>query len=434
MSKSFLVLFSKKEPLPVTSAEFRDLLDGLAPFSSARRIAVAVSGGADSLCLALLAASWGRSLALIVDHGLRPESAAEASLTAARLKQLDIPYRILTLHNVGASAAAARQARYTALAMACSEAGLSDLLLGHHAADQAETVLMRARAASGPAGLAGMAAITHGATLRLLRPLLGVPSARLRATLNEAGLEWVEDPSNRNAAYLRARLRQEIGASGQQHALTRDADRYAAARAVAERETASFLARHVAIFPEGYGLIGPGPMPAGALSALIRTMGGAGFAPGSASVARMAADPAPGVLGGVRLLPAGSLGRGLMAGGWLAVREPRAMAASVPARHGAIWDGRFTLASPDLPEGLDFGPVGDDAKSLRKYSRLPFAVLQTLPCLRRQGALAAVPHIGYLGCEDLDGLGAWFTPSHPLAGAPFEAPRGGCEVDAAPPC
>src|SRR4029077_5614108 len=81
------------------------------------------------------------------------------------------------------------------------------LLIAHHADDQAETVAMRATRASGPDGLAGMAALVEQREARLLRPLLSVPRARLTATLEARAVAWIDDPSNLDSRFERARLR-----------------------------------------------------------------------------------------------------------------------------------------------------------------------------------------------------------------------------------
>ncbi|MDE2582833.1 MAG: tRNA lysidine(34) synthetase TilS, partial [Rhodospirillales bacterium] len=201
---------------PVGAAEFAARLDPLGPFEPSPHVAVAVSGGADSLALALLAHAWvgargGRLLGLIVDHGVRAAAAAEAAEAAARLAGIGVPARILRLHGLARGpglAERARAARYAALDAACAAAGIVHLLLGHHAGDQAETVILRALSGSGPAGLAGIAALTEAAGPRRLRPLLDIPPARLRATLTAAGLGWTEDPSNADQAATRGRLRQ----------------------------------------------------------------------------------------------------------------------------------------------------------------------------------------------------------------------------------
>jgi tRNA(Ile)-lysidine synthase len=319
----------------------------LGPWDAERRVAVAVSGGGDSMALCLLAARWGRPLALIVDHGLRHESAAEAELTADRLAARGIAARVLALSIAPGPRLAerARAARYAVLSRACAEAGLADLLLGHHAGDQAETALLRARHGSGPAGLAGMAPVRATGPVRLLRPLLGVAPERLRATLRAAGLAWVEDPSNGDPRAERTRLRRLLAwADGHGPAslgLRRAAAVWSAHRCRAEAAVAAELAEHASLRPEGFAVLGA-PVSEAALSALVRMIGGAAYPPSPAAVARLADVMRAGgsaTLAGVRLLPAGRLGPG-----HLLVRE--AAACAPPAAAPAPADGRIDAGPP----------------------------------------------------------------------------------------
>jgi tRNA(Ile)-lysidine synthase len=407
---------------PLDAVEFAALMAPLGPWPASRRVAVAVSGGADSLCLALLAAGWGKPVGLIIDHGLRSESATEACVTQARLARIGVPGRIIRLQNLApgpALAARARAARYEALTSGALDAGCLDLLLGHHRGDQAETLVMRRGARSGPAGLAAMPRVTHTAALRLLRPLLDVPAIRLRATLRAAGLAWVEDPSNHNQAALRTRIRLALGEAGGEalDAAATDASRYAMLRAAAEHHAAGILAARAALYPEGYATLAPGPIPPGALASLLQAIGGNPYPPNGAALARLAANPVPAVLAGVRLLAAGRLGPGL-----LVVREQAAMQPPVAATPGTMWDGRFYLAETALPApDATLGALGAEAARLRHASRLPFAVLATLPALRVNGALAVVPHIGYPDVETCARMAIMFRPPIPVAGAPFGA-------------
>ena len=411
---------------PLAAGEFASLMAPLGPFGAAPRLAVAVSGGADSMALALLAAAWaaargGTALALVVDHALRAESAAEAAAAIGRLASRGILGRLLRLEGVRrgpALAERARQARHAALARACGAAGIVHLLLGHHAADQAETVLMRRLGGSGAAGLAGMAAIRETASVRLLRPLLAVPPGRLRDTLRAAGMHWVEDPSNRDPASLRARLRtaraDPEGDGEATRALVRSAVRHGRERAETERRIAAVLAERARLYPEGFAVLTAGPIPAAALAALLQAIAGAPYPPPPRQVAPLAAAPAPATLAGVRLLPAGKLGPGL-----LLVREAAAQAAAVPARPGARWDGRFRLdrhAAP--PEGAMLGPLGA-AAGLRGGSLLPAAVLRALPALRLGEQIIAVPHLGHPDAATCRDLPLRFSPRRPAAGAPW---------------
>ena len=224
------------EPHPVDGATFARLMAPFGPFEARPELAVAVSGGRDSLCLTLLAHEWstgrgGRILALIVDHGLRPESATEASGTANLLRGRGIECLVRRWGGAKPQSGlqeAARAARYRLLRDVCRERGILHLLVAHHADDQAETISMRAARASGPDGLAGMAALVEWPEVRLLRPLLPVPRARLSATLVSRGVAWIDDPSNTDPRFERARLR----LAGESEAGRPDADRVRAGREV----------------------------------------------------------------------------------------------------------------------------------------------------------------------------------------------------------
>lgn len=203
------------EQLPVDGATFARLMAPFAPFETHPDLAIAVSGGRDSLSLALLASEWaaergGRTVALIVDHGLRPEAADEALTTAGMLERQGIESVVLCWTGAKPQAGlqeAARHARYRLLREACQARGILHLLVAHHADDQAETIAMRAARDSGPDGLAGMAALVEWPEVRLLRPLLTVPRARLTATLAARDVAWIDDPSNSDPRFERARLR-----------------------------------------------------------------------------------------------------------------------------------------------------------------------------------------------------------------------------------
>lgn len=206
---------------PVSADEFADLIGRVSP---GRNLAIAVSGGTDSMVLAMLCRKWAASQsetrlhALIVDHGFRPESAEEAQLVHQRLQALDIPAEILQRAGDAPTAARqeiGRQARYGLMADWCRENGYPDLLVAHHRDDQAETVMMRILAGTGVSGLAAMQKVGDlGAGIRLLRPLLDISRTRLEATRNQLDIPYVDDPSNQDEAYLRTRIRQWLGGDG----------------------------------------------------------------------------------------------------------------------------------------------------------------------------------------------------------------------------
>lgn len=370
----------------------------LGPLGETPRLAVAVSGGADSTALALLMQGWvaaqgGALVALIVDHGLRGDSAAEALITQERLAARGIAARILTISGLGGGAAMqarARAARHAVLAQAARAETCLFLALGHHAGDQSETVAMRA--ARGDSGLEGMAGWVARGDVVLLRPLLGMQPERLRAFLRAAGMAWVEDPSNHNIRFERVRLRQ-AGVS----AVAVDAG----ARQAAEHEAAGFMAAHVVLRPEGFAVVDAQAMPPAALAALLRVVGGGDYAPGRAQVAALAAGLRPATLGGVRLARTAKFG-----GLWLLAREPAGCAAPVAAVAGAIWDGRFRLIE-DVPGG-QLG-VFPNAALVVPGPELPALVRQGLPCLWRNGVVTSALAL----CR--------FSPAYPAAGHGFAA-------------
>jgi tRNA(Ile)-lysidine synthase len=174
-----------------------------------------VSGGADSTALLALAVAAGcRATAVHVDHGLRPGSAAEADVVAAAAMTLGAGFRSVQVAvgdgpNLEARARAARAGVLPA-----------DVLTGHTADDQAETILVNLLRGSGLDGLAGMRPERH--------PLLGLRRAETRTLCTELGLRTVEDPSNANPRYRRNRIRHEL---------------LPLLDAIAERDVAALLAR-----------------------------------------------------------------------------------------------------------------------------------------------------------------------------------------------
>jgi len=202
---------------PELVARFRVDLARLWPFVSDERSALglAVSGGGDSMGLLLLAnaALNGRVRAATVDHRLRAENADEAVFVATCCRELGIPHSILTVEiGKGNVQDRARIARYDALGQWCEEYGLAGLATAHQMDDQVETVLMRLNRGSGLAGLSAIRAVQslpHTAA-PLLRPLLNWRREEWAALVRDAGWQAVDDPSNADDRFDRARLRKAI--------------------------------------------------------------------------------------------------------------------------------------------------------------------------------------------------------------------------------
>lgn len=199
--------------LPDLTGRFRADLAALG--FAGGKLALAVSGGPDSLALLALAhaALPGAVEAATVDHGLREAGAAEARAVAAICANIGVPHMVLTVEVApGNVQSEARTARYTALARWMEAQGLAALATAHHADDQAETLLLRLNRASGVAGLAGVRArgAVPGTQLPLLRPLLGWRRAELAGVVDAQGWQAADDPSNTDDRFDRARLRKEL--------------------------------------------------------------------------------------------------------------------------------------------------------------------------------------------------------------------------------
>jgi tRNA(Ile)-lysidine synthase len=196
-----------------------------APLGRAKTLLIAVSGGPDSTALLLMAAEWARRRgrtrieAATVDHGLRPESAAEAKSVAALCARLGVAHR--TLHWKGAKPASrlqerAREARYRLLVDHAKAIGADALLTAHHADDQAETVLFRLLRGSGVAGLRGMELMTARDGVTIARPLISMKKRELVAFAQARGAPFVDDPSNADPRFARTRLRALLARLGEE--------------------------------------------------------------------------------------------------------------------------------------------------------------------------------------------------------------------------
>ncbi len=204
------------------SAEIAALL--FRSWENARKILLAVSGGPDSIALMLLAAQWARQSApfdpcarlhvATVDHGLRESSRAEAEQVASWAARLGLAHEILAWDGVKPKSKIqelAREARYGLLFSFADRIGADVVATAHHADDQAETILFRLLRGSGIGGLSGMAANVERRGLIHSRPLLRCSKAQLIAVCEANGHPFCADPSNRNPAYARTKLRALCG-------------------------------------------------------------------------------------------------------------------------------------------------------------------------------------------------------------------------------
>jgi tRNA(Ile)-lysidine synthase len=431
---------------PLASGAFASLMAALRPFETRPSIAVACSGGADSMALALLLRDWTRAVggslaALTVDHRLRPESSAEAAQVAAWLRARGIAHVTLVRPDAppaGNLQAAARRMRYRLMSDWCRDAGVLHLALAHHREDQAETLLLRLARGSGVDGLAAMAPLSELPEVRLLRPLLGVSRSRLAATLAAAGQDHVDDPSNENVAFGRVRLRRAAavldreGLSAERLAAT--VARLGRARTALEDATARLLACAAAIHDEGYATLeaselaaAPDEIALRALARIVATVSGNSYPPRHERLERLHQALCAGgldagrTLGGCRILP--------RKGRILVCREPGAAAEVAAARARFTWDGRFRVVI-DGDTGCELRRLGRkgwadllaDRPDLRK-THVPAAVRPSLPSFWHLDVVVSVPHLNYVRHRKADALAAvrevTFAPRRPLTGGPF---------------
>lgn len=241
-----------------------ELIDRMAAGQSGP-VAIAVSGGSDSLALLFLAHEWanrsGRDLlVLTVDHGLRPEAADEAAFVARQASALGHSSQVLNWSGEKPTQRHARYARHALLAEAAREADAGLLLLGHTRDDLEETLLMRLAHGSPLTGAAGLQFVSvspvwpEGRGILLGRPLLTSRRAALQAWLSEAGQSWVRDPSNEADHYERVRTRRLIEALPDKDRLSQIATGGSLLRASVDVRLADAVAAHLSV--DRHGLLG----------------------------------------------------------------------------------------------------------------------------------------------------------------------------------
>lgn len=400
------------EPGATELAELSGSLDAALGGALPGRIGVAVSGGGDSVALVLLMQRWagprGVQLdAATVDHGLRPESAAEAARAGELCTRLGIGHSVLRWQGWDGSGNlqdTAREARRRLLADWAGAAGIAHVALGHTRDDQAETVLMRLARGSGVEGLAGMAPVRRGRGITWLRPLLGIDRATLRDFLRTEGQPWADDPSNADLRFDRVRARQalavlaELGISAA--GLADTAQAMESAR-VALAHAASDLAGHLRIDAAGDLRIARAPFQAAPADTrerlaahLLRLLSGAVHRPRRAALRNLldaVSQGGSGTLHGcVVAAEEGDAGPCLRFGReWQAVR-------GLAGEPEGIWDGRWrvTPATGLSAAGLHvaaLGPAGLGQCAGWPATGLSRAGLMAAPALWRGETLVAAP-------------------------------------------
>ena len=382
-----------------------------------QHFALAVSGGADSLSMMVLASQAQQKnlkfTVLTFNHNLRPEAVKEARYVAKLAKQFGLPVKTLAWQRQdekpkGDVQAKARAARYEAMLAYCARQKLDGLILAHHLQDQAETFLQRLIRGSSVDGLSAMQAVSYldkmllGGHVPILRPFLETNQTDLHQCLTASGLQPVHDPSNSDNRFQRVLLRENrdylenLGLTAEKLAAT--AARLQPARAVLHQLTQEALSQHVQV--GGYGQMS---FDRKAFQALPQEIGirflrqifswHQDYPPRQTRLETIYQT----------ICDAKHQKRQTLAGlicdtqktQVFIYREPAAIDPSpmlVEAGQTAVWDRRFSVKlSKKIASDVQITPLGaEGAQDLRdkgvKLPKLPAKILHGLPCIRAQTA------------------------------------------------
>ncbi|WP_282059789.1 tRNA lysidine(34) synthetase TilS [Roseobacter litoralis] len=371
-----------------------------------KAVGVAVSGGSDSMALLVLLRDYAarNRIALscaTVDHGLRPEAAAEAEGVAAYCAAHDVPHVTLKWtgwNGKGNTQNAARVARYRLLADWARGQGITDIALGHTQDDQAETVLMGLARASGVDGLSAMAARRDDRGLCWHRPLLAMSRAQLRGFLRGRGVAWCEDPSNEDDQFERIKARRALATLADlgvdRASLAQVAGNMAQARSALEHQTMQAVRDLVCLRGGGAampwsGFLGlPQEIARRLLVAAIDWIAAPSYAPRQKALAAALAavetsDSA--TVAGCRLIRVGDTF-------WI-FREFQAVA-HIRSDASALWDDRWQIIGDQNTEVSEISALGEDGLLQCPEWRgtdLPRALLLATPAVWQGDVLIAAP-------------------------------------------
>lgn len=411
---------------PVTIEELKEKLLALGVDLSAP-FAVAVSGGADSLALALLMSQICKIETVTVDHGLRAEAADEARFVGEVMARHSIAHTILQWKGDKPTAnvqAAARTARYELIQKWCVEKKITNLVLAHHMDDQAETFLMRLSRGSGVYGLASMAEqsplMGSLGSIMLLRPLLHINKERLKATLVSMKQDWVEDPSNEDLQYDRIKAREYLSnpplLNLDSLKLAQTAERMQRAKEALDHYASELLAAAVVVYPAGYAgldvnILRSAPEETGlrAFARLVRHISGGAYSPRLNKLERAYKALSQSDFSGQTLL-----------GCQLSVSDTTVLVARefdavdpLPWSEQGLWDGRFIISQSGQGQVKKLGEDGwmqiKAMDSNLKNTAIAYNTRLSLPTLWHEGKVIAQPHLGFG-----EGLKAQFSPIYAL--------------------
>lgn len=423
-----------------------------ASFTLKPKVAVALSGGGDSMALVFFLKEWveeqeGSLTTLTVDHRLRPESTIEAKQVAGWMKKAGIKHHILAdpasspTSNVQEYA---RELRYRLMTEWCQKHRVSFLCTGHTYDDQVETFLLRLQRGSGVDGLAAMPASTQRNGIHILRPIMGFRRDELRNYLKSQNLPWLEDPSNekdydRNAVrkLLRVRANADLSKRFFDTALA-----MGRARAALEQETNDAFSECADIQPEGYGMLKtkeyntlPEEIALRLLRNMLSALGGNATTPRFEKLHSLHCSirdgllQKPRTLWGCTLVPHENSSIVILRE-YTRISEHTSLLFDKPV----LWDNRFKIVcqnqrsrhhyflSPLSPK--DWRALKKEQPALKNPFR-PQAILHTLPVLKALSpegieTILGIPHINWYREKTLrECIYFEFSPAFSLTAAPF---------------
>lgn len=399
------------------------------------RVALAVSGGADSVALMLLVRNWldhrssgPQITVLTVDHRLRDAAASEAEWVKREAEALGFEHETLVWEGEKPRSdlqAGARRARYGLMTAYCRAATIPAIATAHTSDDQAETFIMRLARGSGLDGLSAMEEISRRDGIDILRPLLMVSRRRIEAFLLEREQPWLEDPSNDDERYERVRIRRKLKAAQSlglsPAALALSARRLRRARDALERVTAEFLRAKVSLHEAGFAKLRLPELfeihedvALRALARMIIAVGGGGaplrLSKIEACYQMLRRTPRSATLGGCRLIAKGA--------NLTIIREIGRMDVTsgsiIQPGETLLWDGRFMVTYAAGEAGAAtlraLGVDGIHAVKAAKghFSQAPRLAAMTLPSLWIESKLCYAPFADFVG-QAPDG---WSIRSH----------------------
>jgi len=442
-----------------TYAKFCRSMANCGRFEKFPIVAVAVSGGSDSMALTLLANEWaksfgGRVIALTVDHGLRKDSKLEIKLVEKWMDALKIKHCKLKWDRGGKTSAIqqeARVARYNLMEKWCSKYSVLHLLLGHTKGDQAETFMMRRAKGSLVNGLAGMSVIVDRIHCQFLRPLLSFSRSELRVFLKSQLQPWIDDPSNHDLQFERVRWRQIITQKiVSEKRILDECYNFGQKRLQLKRETSKAIALLVSLKPQGFcnlDKLGFNSLRVDlkfqVLAKILITIGGLCYAPSTIKIENMI------IAMGLGFKKSKTLGRCLIYDSndrYFFFREQRNLPDPLKVNSGqsVFWDGRFLLKFSYIGDSGILRPLARKdsliiIKQIKssKIDRMSLSYLPTLPALYTSEGLYSIPELGFSNAlwdsgnaeSKIDFLAAIFRPKNSLSGPGFKLINGKNELN-----